>query len=142
MTEPSAAVKVKRVVAGILLRDDKILCCQRPETDLHPLKWEFPGGKIEPGETPEQALARELTEELDIRAEIGPLVQSIRHSYKPGVVIELYFFRVDRWTGEIHNLIFKDVRWVRRAGLNTLDFLEADRELVNRISSGSQTTLV
>ncbi len=141
MTKPSTAVQVKRVVAGILLRADEILCCQRPETDLHPLKWEFPGGKIEPEENPEQALARELTEELDIHAEIGPLVETIRHSYKPGVVIELCFFRVERWTGEIHNLIFKDVRWMRRAELNTLDFLEADRELVNRISSGSQTTL-
>ena len=141
MAEPSTAVKVKRVVAGILLHGDEILCCQRPETDLYPLKWEFPGGKIEPGETPEQALSRELIEELDINAEIGTLVETIRHSYKPGVVIELYFFRVDRWTGEIRNLIFKDVRWMRRAELNTLDFLEADRELVNRISSGSQTTL-
>jgi 8-oxo-dGTP diphosphatase len=139
MNEPSSAVKVKRVVAGILMRGDEILCCQRAETDLFPLKWEFPGGKIEPGETPEVALARELTEELAIYVDVGPLLETIRHAYAPGVVIELFFFRVDRWTGEIRNLIFKDVRWVLRTELTSLDFLEADQALVQRLSSTRQT---
>jgi 8-oxo-dGTP diphosphatase len=137
MSEPSAGVKVKRVVAGILLLGDEILCCQRSTSDPFPLKWEFPGGKIEPDETPEQALARELVEELAIHAEIGALVEIIRHSYTPGVVIELHFFRVDRWTGEMQNIIFNDVRWVKRPGITALDFLEADRELVQRIADGA-----
>lgn len=129
-------MKVKRVVAAILLRDDEVLCCQRSESDLFPLKWEFPGGKIEPGETPEQALIRELNEELSIHAEIGPLMETIRHSYTTGVVIELFFFRVDRWVGEIQNQIFKDVRWVKRTKLNALEFLKADLRLVERIALG------
>lgn len=139
MSEASAGAIVKRVVAGILTRGNEILCCQRTESDPFPLRWEFPGGKIEPGETPEEALTRELTEELGIHAEIGPLLETIRHSYKPAVVIDLYFFSVERWVGEVRNLIFNDVRWVRRAELTSLDFLEADRPLVARISAESQT---
>lgn len=138
MTESSASVKVKRVVAGILVRGDEILCCQRAKNDPFPLKWEFPGGKIEPGESPAAALARELTEELDIRAEIGAQVDLFRHSYTPGIVIELYFFRINSWTGEIRNLIFHDVRWVKRDEIHSLDFLEADLQLVREIAEGKK----
>lgn len=137
MSEAATGVKVKRVVAGILLQGEEILCCQRPEHDPFPLKWEFPGGKIEPNETPQQALRRELTEELGIVAEIGPLVETVRHSYTPGVVIELHFFCVTRWSGEIRNLIFHEVRWVKRTGMPELDFLEADTSLVQRIAAGA-----
>ncbi len=138
MSDPTAQVKVKRVVAGLLLRDDEILCCQRSQHDPFPLKWEFPGGKIEPAESPEQALARELTEELDIHAEIGPLIETLRHSYVPGVVIELYFFRIERWSGQIRNRIFNEVRWVKRGDMPKLDFLEADLELVKEIATGKK----
>ncbi len=139
MSESAAAPvpKIKRVVAGLLLRDGEILCCQRCAGQAHPFKWEFPGGKIEPGETPEQALARELDEELAIRAEVGPPVAVITHSYSPEVIVELHFFRVERWSGEIQNLIFEDVRWMPIRKLNTLDFLEADLELVRDISNGT-----
>ncbi|HEY3929725.1 MAG TPA: (deoxy)nucleoside triphosphate pyrophosphohydrolase [Candidatus Koribacter sp.] len=136
MPDPSTEVKVKRVVAALLLRADEILCCQRAKDDPFPLKWEFPGGKIEPNESPEAALRRELVEELAIEAEIGPLIETIRHTYTPGVVIELHFFRVDRWTSEIKNLIFNDVRWVHRNEMPSLDFLEADLELVREIAAG------
>ncbi len=138
METSSASVKVKRVVAGILVRGDEILCCQRPKTDPFPLKWEFPGGKIEPNEGPEQALARELEEELAIHAEIGPLVQTVRHSYTRGVIVELHFFRVERWSGEIRNVIFNDVRWVERGQVAALDFLEADREIVRAIAESER----
>ena len=94
MTGPAAAPKVKRVVAGIFVRGGEILCCQRPASDPFPFKWEFPGGKIEPNESPEQALVRELEEELAVRATIGPLVETMRHSYTPGVLVDLRFFRV------------------------------------------------
>jgi len=138
MSEPAPAIKVKRVVAGILVRGDEILCCQRSHDDPMPLKWEFPGGKIEPNETPEAALARELVEELNISAEIGPLVETIRHSYRPGAIIELYFFRIDRWQGEPKNQVFADIRWVKREDMPKLDFLEADLGLVKEIAEGNK----
>ncbi|ABF41655.1 NUDIX hydrolase [Candidatus Koribacter versatilis Ellin345] len=138
MSEPSAAVKVKRVVAGILVRGDEILCCQRSHNDPMSLKWEFPGGKIEPNETAEAALARELVEELNLAAEIGPLVETIRHSYTAGVIIELYFFRIDRWQGEPENRVFADIRWVPRIEMPKLDFLEADLGLVKEIAEGKR----
>lgn len=136
MNAPAPEVKVKRVVAGILVRGNEILCCQRAADDPMPFKWEFPGGKIEPNEGPEDALRRELTEELGIFADIGPLVADLRHSYTPGVVIELYFFRVERWSGEIRNMVFADIRWVKRSDIPQLDFLAADRELVQEIAAG------
>ena|ERR1700761_321136 len=136
MSGPASAPKVKRVVAGILVRGGEVLCCQRPASDPFPLKWEFPGGKIESGETPEQALARELEEELAIHAQLGPWIETVRHSYTPGVEVELHFFRVSEWTGEIQNLIFNDVRWVEHSEIPKLDFLEADKEIVRRIARG------
>jgi 8-oxo-dGTP diphosphatase len=138
MSEPAPSPKVKRVVAGILVRGEEVLCCQRSVHDPMPLKWEFPGGKIEPNETPEQALARELTEELDIQADIGPFIETIRHSYKPDLVIELHFFQVLHWRGEIKNQVFADVRWVKRAEMPNLEFLEADLPLVRAIAAGKK----
>lgn len=139
MQEPSRispALKLKRVVAALILSGDEVLCCQRTAEQAHPFKWEFPGGKIEPGESPEAALRRELDEELGIRAEIGARVAMITHSYAPGTSVELHFFRVDAWEGEMVNHIFHDIRWVKRAELAELDFLEADLELVREISAG------
>src|SRR5436309_3358499 len=83
--------KAKQVVAALVQQDGKFLVCQRTKHQPLPLKWEFPGGKIEPGESPEQALRRELDEELGIQAEIGAKVISIRHSYASGSAVELHF---------------------------------------------------
>lgn len=72
---------MKRIVAGILRRKDQILICQRSRRQVQGLKWEFPGGKIEPGEEERAALERELREELDVASVIGPLLARIRHRY-------------------------------------------------------------
>jgi 8-oxo-dGTP diphosphatase len=126
----------KQVVAALILRGDKILCCQRTEHQALPLKWEFPGGKIEPGETPSQALRRELEEELGIVAEIGREITQVLHTYLNGNAVNLHFYTVQSYRNELQNRIFREVRWVNRAHLPMLDFLDADKELVRSLAAG------
>jgi len=101
-----------------------------------PLKWEFPGGKIEEGEQPRDALRRELEEELGIDAKIGEEVARIRHEYPGGGAVELRFYVVHQYRGEIENRIFRDVRWSTRSELPSYDFLEADLNLVQDLAAG------
>jgi 8-oxo-dGTP diphosphatase len=127
---------VKRVVAALILLDGKLLVCQRTRHQTMPLKWEFPGGKIEEGEQPRDALRRELEEELGIDASIGDEVSRIRHQYPNGASVELRFFTVREYRGEIENRIFRDIRWADPAELPSFDFLEADQELVKGLAQG------
>ena len=127
---------IKRVVAALILRGDKVLVCQRTRHQTMPLKWEFPGGKIESGEQPRDALHRELDEELGIDATIGEEVARFRHDYKNGAAVELRFYAVREYRGEIENRIFKDMRWARPSDLPALDFLEADLGLVRNLVEG------
>jgi 8-oxo-dGTP diphosphatase len=127
---------MKRVVAALMMKDGDILICQRTRHQPMPLKWEFPGGKIEEGEQPRDALRRELDEELGIDAQIGEEVARIRHEYKSGGSVELRFFVVHQYTGEIENRIFRDVRWAKRSDLPTFDFLDADLALVKELAAG------
>jgi len=130
---------MKRVVAALIVRDGKILVCQRTRHQTMPLKWEFPGGKIEEGEQPRNALHRELEEELGIDATIGDEVARIRHDYKSGNSVELRFFAVREYRGEIENRIFKDLQWATPAELPSFDFLEADLQLVSDLATGRLT---
>ena len=127
---------MKRVVAALILNENRILVCQRTRHQAMPLKWEFPGGKIEEGEQPRAALRRELEEELGIEARIGNEVARIHHVYPTGGAIELRFFEVRDYLGEIENRIFRDIRWVGRKELLELDFLEADLQLVKDLAAG------
>ena len=127
---------VKQVVAALIVRGEEILCCQRSEYQALPLKWEFPGGKIEEGESAPQALARELEEELGVHAEIGAKIAQLQHRYHNGNAVDLQFFMVERYEGELQNLIFREIRWVNRRQLPGLDFLDADRSLVQQIANG------
>lgn len=126
----------KQVVAALMVRGDEILCCQRTEHQALPLKWEFPGGKIEAGETPPEALRRELEEELGIHAEIGREVTRILHTYINGNSVNLRFYAVEQYENDLQNRIFRDVRWIKRTELPALDFLDADKELVSRLAAG------
>jgi 8-oxo-dGTP diphosphatase len=127
---------MKRVVAAIILKDGKILVCQRTRHQIMPLKWEFPGGKIETGEQPRDALRRELDEELGIDATVGEEVARIQHNYKGGGSVELRFYVVKQYSGEIENRIFQDVQWADRKTLPEYDFLEADLQLVKDLADG------
>jgi 8-oxo-dGTP diphosphatase len=131
-----SAPMVKHVVAGLLVKEDQILICQRTRHQTMPLKWEFPGGKIEAGEQPRDALHRELEEELGIDAQVGEEVARIRHRYKTGNAVDLRFFVVRRYNGEIENRIFREVCWCPRSKLPNYDFLEADLTLVKDLAEG------
>jgi 8-oxo-dGTP diphosphatase len=128
---------MKRVVAALIVKDELILACQRTRHQPMPLKWEFPGGKIEEGEQPRDAMRRELEEELGIVAEVGVEVARLIHEYPSGGSVELRFFEVRHYQGEIENRIFRDIRWVARKELLSLDFLEADLSLVKDLADGN-----
>jgi 8-oxo-dGTP diphosphatase len=124
------------VAAALILREGEVLIGQRRPDQPMALQWEFPGGKIEAGESPEQALARELDEELGIKAVGGPRVTHIRHNYRHGGAVDLQFFAVREFTGEIDNRIFHQVRWTKLEELTKYDFLAADRGLIRDLAAG------
>ncbi len=119
-----------QVVAAIIERDGQVLIGQRRTDQSHPLKWEFPGGKVEPGETPAQALARELEEELAIRGARGEELLRYEFAYSGRNPIGLIFLRVAAFEGEIQNLIYREMRWESRTGLMRFDFVEGDRRFL------------
>jgi 8-oxo-dGTP diphosphatase len=127
---------MKRVVAALIMQDGKLLVCQRTRHQTMPLKWEFPGGKIEEGEQPRDALRRELDEELGIQATVGDELARVQHEYPNGGMVELRFYIVREYEGELENRIFKDIQWARPNELPKFDFLEADLTLVNDLAAG------
>jgi 8-oxo-dGTP diphosphatase len=144
--DAEAIKPLRLVVAALILRQSsngqldriqtEVLVCQRRSDQPMSLKWEFPGGKIEPGETAEEALARELDEELGIAATIGRRVAQIRHKYRNGGSIDLQFFVVDQFHGDLNNRIFNDMRWAPLAELPAFDFLAADLGLIRDLAEG------
>jgi 8-oxo-dGTP diphosphatase len=124
-----------QVVAAILEREGRILICRRTPQQSHPLKWEFPGGKIEAGETPQAALTRELHEELGIRDAAGEEILRYEFAYPGKSPILLIFLRVTAYTGEPANLIFQEIRWEPRDRLASFDFLEGDRDFIRSLAA-------
>jgi len=137
-TEPSlsTAPSVRHVVAALIVQSGKLLICQRTKTQPMALKWEFPGGKIEPGEEAVEALKRELMEELGIDADIGPQVANVHHFYRRGNSVALRFFLVETFRNPLENKIFNQFKWVSPQDLPSYDFLDADKQLVQQIAAG------
>jgi 8-oxo-dGTP diphosphatase len=135
---PSAIPDISKppltVVAAVIERDGRILITQRRRNQTHPLKWEFPGGKVEPAEDTRQALARELHEELLIHATIGEEIDRYEYHYPGKPPIRLVFFRVTEFDGEPVNRIFEHICWERPANLLRYDFLDGDLDFIRRLA--------
>lgn len=123
------------VVAGIISHGGKILIGQRKIRDWHGGKWEFPGGKIEYGEEPSAALARELREELGIEATIGAELHRYAFHYDERPPVELIFFEVRHFSGVPVNYEFEQILWEDSARLSAYDFLEGDKAIIDWLTS-------
>lgn len=124
------------VSAGIIHRNGQVLVGQRRRADRHPYKWEFPGGKVETGETPQEALVRELREELQIEATVGSELARYEHEYPSGSRVHLLFFSVTGFTGEVKAQVFEQIQWIDLQRLPALDFLDGDFDFVRRMARG------
>ncbi len=125
----------RRIVAGVLRREGRVLICQRAEGVRHAGRWEFPGGKVEAGESEAEALARELREELGIEAAAGALLLRVRHDYGEGE-LEIAFYEAAIEAGEPENRVFAAIAWERPEALAGYAFLDADRPLLRRLAAG------
>ena len=122
------------VVAAVVRQAGRILIGQRRKNDSHGLKWEFPGGKVEVGESPTEALRRELNEELRIEAEIGDEIGRYQFRYPGRRPLILVFYEVPAFLGEPESTEFQQIRWVLPEELHDYDFLDGDRDIVRRLS--------
>jgi 8-oxo-dGTP diphosphatase len=129
------------VAAALLERDGLLLACRRRADQSHPLKWEFPGGKVEPGEDPPAALRRELEEELGIRIDSAREIARYPYQYPGRSPLLLIFYHVPDYTGPVENRIFAEIRWAAPSELAALDFLEGDLDFVRRLADGKLSGL-
>ena len=130
---------MQTVVAALIGRDSKLLICQRRRGGSHALRWEFPGGKVEVGETPAEALARELCEELGVAATIGTEVYRTRHrdgELQDELLLIFYWANIDD-SALLQNLAFERFEWADPSALPQYDFLPADKKLINLLTSRS-----
>ncbi|HIW11586.1 MAG TPA: (deoxy)nucleoside triphosphate pyrophosphohydrolase [Candidatus Salinicoccus stercoripullorum] len=128
--------KYIRVVGAVIVNEnDEILCAQRPEGKSLELMWEFPGGKIEEGEEPLDALIRELEEEMGCRIEVGDKITTTVHEYDFGIVeLTTYYSKVT--SGEIQLLEHVDMKWLKRDVIDALDWAPADIPAIELIKKG------
>ena len=122
------------VVAGMIFQGDKVLIAQREKNDLGALKWEFPGGQIEEGETRIKALERELKEELNLECVIGDFYYEHVHEYPDGKVT-IYFYKIKDFHGKIKLTAHEEIKWIFPHDYPNYDFLDADIPVLKKLIS-------
>ena len=122
------------VVAALIWNNDRFMICQRPAYKARALLWEFVGGKVEPGETKEQALIRECQEELAITLSVGDVFMEVVHEY-PDITIRLTLFNATIAGGTPQKLEHNDIQWVTPAEIPNYDFCPADKDILAKIKT-------
>jgi 8-oxo-dGTP diphosphatase len=141
LMQPNLSAAEITVVAAVIEREGQLLIGQRKRgASRHALKWEFPGGKVEAGESPRDALQRELREELDIEAVIGKEMAAYDVRYGSGPLTHLFFYHVTSFSGEPRNLDFEQIVWERPHRLASYDFLEGDLLFLRLLASKKTAT--
>ncbi|MBO5773298.1 MAG: (deoxy)nucleoside triphosphate pyrophosphohydrolase [Clostridia bacterium] len=122
------------VVAALIWQGDKFLICQRPKNKARALLWEFVGGKVEKGETKEEALIRECKEELDVSLSVGEEFMAVTHTY-PDVTVNLTLFNATIKEGSPKKLEHNDIKWITKEEIPFYDFCPADVEILRKIQN-------
>ena len=133
-------MKITEVVAALIWQGDKFMICQRPAHKARGLLWEFVGGKVEPGETKEQALIRECQEELAVTLSVGDTFMDVIHEY-PDLTVHLTLFNATIAEGEPVMLEHNDIRWITPSEIPNYDFCPADVEILERIMERHDITI-
>ena len=120
------------VVAALIWQGDKFMICQRPAHKARGLLWEFVGGKVEPGETNEQALIRECREELAVTLSVGSVFMDVIHEY-PDLMVHLTLFNATIAGGEPQKLEHNDIQWITPSEISNYEFCPADVEILRKI---------
>ena len=120
------------VVAALIWNENKFMICQRPAHKARGLLWEFVGGKVEPGETKEQALVRECKEELNVLLSVGDVFVEVVHKY-PDITVHLTLFNATIANGEPQKLEHNDIQWITSSEISNYEFCPADEEILARI---------
>ena len=126
------------VVAALVWDGDRFMICQRPAHKARGLLWEFVGGKVEPGETKEQALIRECREELDVDIETGPVYMELVHEY-PDLTVRLTLFNASIREGTPRLIEHNDMRWITAGEIGNYEFCPADEEILKKIMEDSRS---
>jgi len=123
---------ITEVVAALIWNNDKFMICQRPAHKTRGLLWEFVGGKVEPGETKEQALIRECKEELNVLLSVGDVFMDVIHEY-PDITVQLTLFNAIIAKGEPQKLEHNDIQWITPSEITNYEFCPADKEILEKI---------
>ena len=125
-------MKITEVVAALIWQGNKFMICQRPAHKARGLLWEFVGGKVEPGETKEQALIRECKEELNVVLSVGEVFMDVVHEY-PDLTVHLTLFNATISEGEPQKIEHNDIQWITPREIPNYDFCPADVEILKNI---------